>query len=65
MSAIVLMLSALLAIVLSFVSEMSETVSHKQIPVYFDQMVDDVFLNGTANASCTPRKAREQKASPR
>ena len=28
------------------VSEMAETVSHKQIPVYFDQMVDDVFLNG-------------------
>ena len=38
------------------VSEMAETVSHKQIPVYFDQMVDDVFLNGnekpqTAEAS--------------
>jgi Caspase domain len=32
------------------VSEMAETVSHKQIPVYFDQMVDDVFLNGTAKA---------------
>src|SRR5580704_6509236 len=30
------------------VSEMAETVSHKQIPVYFDQMVDDVFLNGQA-----------------
>src|SRR3984893_17712697 len=30
------------------VSEMAETVSHKQIPVYFDQMVDDVFLNGIA-----------------
>jgi uncharacterized caspase-like protein len=28
------------------VSEMAETVNHKQIPVYFDQMVDDVFLNG-------------------
>lgn len=28
------------------VSEMAETVRHKQIPVYFDQMVDDVFLNG-------------------
>ena len=28
------------------VSELAETVSHKQIPVYFDQMVDDVFLNG-------------------
>src|SRR6478736_8083277 len=28
------------------VSEMAETVRHKQVPVYFDQMVDDVFLNG-------------------
>jgi hypothetical protein len=32
------------------VSEMAETVRHKQIPVYFDQMVDDVFLNGAAKA---------------
>lgn len=31
------------------VSEMAETVRHKQIPVYFDQMVDDVFLNGIAS----------------
>src|SRR3954463_7979800 len=31
------------------VSEMGETVRHKQIPVYFDQMVDDVFLNGMAS----------------
>jgi hypothetical protein len=30
------------------VSEAAETVRHKQIPVYFDQMVDDVFLNGVA-----------------
>ena len=30
------------------VSEVAEGVRHKQIPVYFDQMVDDVFLNGTA-----------------
>jgi hypothetical protein len=30
------------------VSEMADTVKHKQIPVYFDQMVDDVFLNGAA-----------------
>ena len=28
------------------VSEIAETVSHKQVPVYFDQMVDDVFLSG-------------------
>jgi Caspase domain len=33
------------------VSEMAETVHHKQIPVYFDQMVDDVFLNGLAKGS--------------
>lgn len=32
------------------VSEMAETVNHKQIPVYFDQMVDDVFLNGVARS---------------
>lgn len=32
------------------VSELAETVRHKQIPVYFDQMVDDVFLNGLAKA---------------
>ncbi|WP_027584365.1 caspase family protein [Bradyrhizobium sp. Ai1a-2] len=30
------------------VSEAAETIRHKQIPVYFDQMVDDVFLNGMA-----------------
>ncbi len=33
------------------VSEMAETVSHKQIPVYFDQMVDDVFLNGATKTT--------------
>jgi len=33
------------------VSEMAETVHHKQIPVYFDQMVDDVFLNGLAKGA--------------
>ena len=31
------------------VSEMTEAVKHKQMPVYFDQMVDDVFLSGAAN----------------
>ena len=40
------------------VAEMAETVSHKQIPVYFDQMVDDVFLNGAA------AKARPETAKP-
>jgi hypothetical protein len=41
------------------VAEMAETVSHKQIPVYFDQMVDDVFLNGavaTAKPAEVPQK---------
>jgi uncharacterized caspase-like protein len=38
------------------VSEMAETVSHKQIPVYFDQMVDDVFLNGVAKAQAEATK---------
>lgn len=36
------------------VSEMAETVRHKQVPVYFDQMVDDVFLNGLAQAQPKP-----------
>jgi hypothetical protein len=40
------------------VAEMAETVSHKQIPVYFDQMVDDVFLNGAV------AKAQPETASP-
>jgi len=39
------------------VSEMAETVNHKQIPVYFDQMVDDVFLNGLAKGQ--PDAAKE------
>jgi Caspase domain len=39
------------------VSEMAETVRHKQVPVYFDQMVDDVFLNGTAAGKSEPAPA--------
>jgi hypothetical protein len=39
------------------VSEMAETVNHKQIPVYFDQMVDDVFLNGAVKGA--PEAAKE------
>jgi hypothetical protein len=38
------------------VSEMAETASHKQIPVYFDQMVDDVFLNGAAKGQAEAAK---------
>jgi hypothetical protein len=41
------------------VSEMAETVHHKQIPVYFDQMVDDVFLNGVAKGQPEAEKAAE------
>jgi hypothetical protein len=43
---------------------MAETVSHKQIPVYFDQMVDDVFLNGRAKdqpEAAKPPEAPVQK----
>jgi hypothetical protein len=42
------------------VSEMAETVRHKQVPVYFDQMVDDVFLNGLAKAQ--PQAASAEPA---
>src|SRR5947199_3216755 len=41
------------------VAEMAETVSHKQIPVYFDQMVDDVFLNGAVQAQPQTAKPAE------
>src|SRR5258706_348201 len=39
------------------VAEMPETVSHKHIPVHFDQMVDDVMLNGAA-AQAPPETAK-------
>ena len=45
------------------VSEMAETVRHKQIPVYFDQMVDDVFLNGAA-ARAPPEATMKPAAEP-
>ncbi len=45
------------------VSELAETVRHKQIPVYFDQMVDDVFLNGLARKPAeSPAEAAAQPA---
>src|SRR5271155_1050039 len=44
------------------VSEMAETVNHKQIPVYFDQMVDDVFLNGMTKGQ--PEAAKEVTEEP-
>jgi hypothetical protein len=46
------------------VAEMAETVSHKQIPVYFDQMVDDVFLNGVAKGSPEAPKETTKPAGP-
>ena len=46
------------------VSEMAETVSHKQIPVYFDQMVDDVFLNGMAKGAAGSRPRSRKPAEP-
>jgi hypothetical protein len=44
------------------VSEMAETINHKQIPVYFDQMVDDVFLNGITKE--TPKEAAKPSGPP-
>jgi hypothetical protein len=46
------------------VSEMAENASHKQIPVYFDQMVDDVFLSGATKVqpeASRPAEAPAQK----
>jgi hypothetical protein len=43
------------------VSELAETVNHKQIPVYFDQMVDDVFLNGLAKGQVDAKAAETQQ----
>jgi hypothetical protein len=44
------------------VSEMADTVKHKQVPVYFDQMVDDVFLNGTAGKAQADAAAKPAEA---
>src|ERR1700738_4218042 len=41
------------------VSEMAEAGKHKQIPVYFDQMVDDVFLNGVVKGQAEAAKPAE------
>src|SRR5438874_2611941 len=46
------------------VSEMADTVKHRQVPVYFDQMVDDVFLSGIAKdapAAARPADPPPQK----
>src|SRR5690349_18019762 len=41
------------------VSEMAETIGHRQIPAYTDQMVDNVFLNGLAKAVADVAKPTE------
>nr|WP_229184123.1 caspase family protein [Bradyrhizobium oropedii] len=46
------------------VSEMAETVKHKQIPVYFDQMVDDVFLNGIAKEQAKAQAEAAKTSAP-
>ncbi|PDT77419.1 caspase family protein [Bradyrhizobium sp. C9] len=46
------------------VSEMAETVKHKQIPVYFDQMVDDVFLNGIAKGKAEAQAEAAKPSAP-
>ena len=43
------------------VSEIADQVGHKQVPAYFDQMVDDVFLTGKATADA---KTGDQPANP-
>src|ERR1700739_4388382 len=44
------------------VSEMADTVGHKQIPAYSDQMVDNVFLNGIAKDAAPAAKPVEPTA---
>ncbi len=41
------------------VSEMAESIGHKQIPAYSDQMVDNVFLNGAAKGQADAPKPIE------
>lgn len=41
------------------VSEMAESIGHRQIPAYTDQMVDNVFLNGLAKAVADAAKVTE------
>jgi hypothetical protein len=41
------------------VSKLAETASHRQIPAYSDQMVDEVFLNGVAKGDAVAAKPAE------
>jgi hypothetical protein len=43
---------------------MAETIGHKQIPAYSDQMVDNVFLNGTAKGLADAAKETTRPADP-
>ena len=41
------------------VSELAESIGHRQIPAYTDQMVDNVFLNGAAKGQSEAAKPAE------
>jgi hypothetical protein len=41
------------------VSELAESIGHRQIPAYTDQMVDNVFLNGAAKGQAEAAKPAE------
>jgi uncharacterized caspase-like protein len=41
------------------VSEMADSIGHRQIPAYTDQMVDNVFLNGLAKAQADATRPTE------
>src|SRR6201994_3731900 len=43
------------------VSEMAATIGHRQIPAYTDQMVDNLFLNGSARADAVKPSAPAQQ----
>src|ERR1700759_3037863 len=44
------------------VSEMAEKIGHRQIPAYTDQMVDNVFLNGSGKAQAEAKPADQKPA---
>ena len=44
------------------VSEMADSIGHRQIPAYTDQMVDNVFLNGAAKGQADAAKPAEPAA---
>jgi Caspase domain len=46
------------------VSEMADTIGHKQIPAYSDQMVDNVFLNGAAKGQADAARETAKPAEP-